>query len=146
MLTFLMIFFLVGDEPGVYGAGVKDETPAVSIKKLMKDPEAYMGQVVKVTGTVKEVCPMAGCWMDMTEGDAQVRIKVKDGEIVFDDKLEGKKVLAEGTVYKFDLTKEEAVGYFRHMAEEKGEEFDPASITEGTTIYQLGGIGAKVLK
>lgn len=144
-VIFAMMLF-VGDGPTVYGNGVKDETPMVSISKLMENPEAYMGKVVKVKGEVKEVCPMKGCWMDMTEGKAEVRIKVKDGEIVFDKELEGKQVIAEGTVYKFDLTKEEAVGYFKHMAEEKGEAFDESSVTEGTTIYQIGGIGAKKVR
>lgn len=141
MFFMLSLMLLMGD-PATYGNGVKEETPLVSIETLMADPEAYLGKVVKVKGEVKEVCPMAGCWMDITAGDSKVRIKVKDGEIVFDQKLEGKQVLAEGTVYKFDLTQEQAVGYFKHMAEEKNEPFDPASITEGTTIYQIGGIGA----
>ena len=145
MLTLLLLILAPLEGPSVYGAGVKAETTAVTIAALMADPEAYLGKVVKVEGAVQTVCPKAGCWMDLTEGDAKVRIKVKDGEIVFDRDLEGKRVLAEGTVYKLDLTQEQAVGYFQHLAEEKGEAFDPASVTEGTTIYQLGGIGARVL-
>lgn len=144
-MTMLILMLLVHDGPHVYGAGVKQETPTVSIETLMANPETYLGKVIKVEGTVSEVCPKAGCWMDIASGSQKVRIKVKDGEIVFDDKLEGKKVLAEGTVYKFDMTKEQAVGYFKHIAEEKGETFDPASVTAGTTIYQIGGIGAKVV-
>ena len=55
----------------------------------------------------------------------------------------GKEVIAEGTVYKFDMNKEEAINYYRHLAEEKGETFDPATVTEGVTIYQIGGLGVK---
>lgn len=145
-MTLAMLLLLLSfDEPKLYGAGVKQETPTVAIETLMANPESYLGKVVKVEGVVSEVCPKAGCWMDIANGDHKVRIKVKDGEIVFNPELEGKKILAEGTVYKFDLTKEQAVNYFRHIAEEKGESFDPASVTAGTTIYQIGGIGAKVL-
>lgn len=144
MFLILSLMLLLGD-PVTYGNGVKEETPLVSIETLMADPEAYLGKVVKVKGEVKEVCPMAGCWMDIAAGDSKVRIKVKDGEIVFDQQLEGKQILAEGTVYKFDLTQEQAVSYFKHMAEEKNEPFDAAAITEGTTIYQIGGIGAVLL-
>jgi hypothetical protein len=146
MLITLLLTLALGDDPVVYGKGVKQETPLVAIETLMADPEQYLDKVIAVQGTVKEVCPMAGCWMDMTAGDASVRIKVKDGEIVFDKKLEGNTVIAEGTVYKFDLTKKQAIGYFKHLAEERGEDFDPASITEGTTIYQIGGIGAKTVR
>ncbi len=137
----LMLMVSLMDGPAVYGKAPKQETPLVTIEALMENPENYLGKVIKVEGKVKEVCPMAGCWLDMEASGKQVRIKVKDGEIVFDKKLVGKQVLAEGTVYKFDLTKEKAISYFQHLAEEKGETFDPSTITEGTTIYQIGGIG-----
>ena len=145
MLT--MLFFtlvVIGDEPKIYGAAIKQETPLVKIEELMKDPDAYLGKVVKIEGRVRAVCPKAGCWLDVAEGDNQVRIKVKDGEIVFDEKLVGQRVLAEGTVYKFELTREQAVGYYRHLAAEKGEPFDSSTVTSGTTIYQIGGLGVAV--
>lgn len=145
MTSMFLLLLLSFDGPTVYGAGVKQETQSVTIETLMANPAAYLDKVVKVEGTVQEVCPKAGCWMDISSGTSKVRIKVKDGEIVFDKDLKDKKVVAEGTVYKFDLTQEQAVGYFKHLAEEKGETFDPASVTAGTTIYQIGGIGAKVL-
>lgn len=140
----MLILFLLAawvDGPAVYGQAPKAETPMIAIETLMADPEAFLGKVVRVTGTVKEVCPMKGCWTDLEANGHKVRVKVKDGEIVFDQKLVGKEVIAEGTVYKFDLTQEQAVEYYRHLAEERGEEFDPSTITSGTTIYQLGGIG-----
>jgi len=140
MLVFMILVSLM-DGPSVYGNAPKAETPTVTIKALMENPEAYLDKVIKVEGEVQEVCPMKGCWLDMESNGSKVRIKVKDGEIVFDKELVGKQVLAEGTVYKFDLDKKQAISYFKHMAEEKGETFDPATITEGTTIYQIGGIG-----
>ena len=145
MLTFLtvLVFFPGGD---VYGKAPQAEVPLVSIKELMADPESFLGKVVRVRGTVEAVCPKAGCWLDVSAENNKVRVKVKDGEIVFDAALENREVVAQGTVYKFDLTKEQAVGYYRHLAEEKGEAFDPASVTEGTTIYQLGGIGVALAK
>lgn len=145
MLLCLFLSAFVGDN-GLYGAPITDETPLISIEELMKNPEEFMGQMVRVKGEVTKVCPMKGCWVDIKAGKDKVRIKVKDGEIVFDQKLVGNQVIAEGTVYKFDLTKEEAVGYFKHLAEELGEEFDPASVTEGTTIYQIGGLGVQLTK
>ncbi len=143
LITLLLTMSFFGD-PVTYGAALTKESPQVAIQDLMRDPESYLGKVIKVEGQVKAVCPKAGCWLDVTEGDHKVRIKVKDGEIVFDQKLVGHKVLAEGTVYKFDLTKDEAISYYRHLAEEKGEPFDSAKITSGTTIYQIGGLGVAV--
>jgi hypothetical protein len=140
----LLLLAALGTDEGLYGAPIEADTPTVTIEDLMASPEQWLGKVIKVEGTVHEVCPMKGCWVDISEGSHKVRIKVKDGEIVFDQSLKGKSVVAEGTVYKFDLTKEQAVSYFEHLAEEMGESFDPASVTEGTTIYQIGGLGLKV--
>jgi hypothetical protein len=145
MVTLLCLLACFDGPAQTYGAGVKESTPLVSIETLMADPEAWLGKVVKVEGKVKAVCEMKGCWLDVSASGKHVRVKVKDGEIVFAPELVGQKVVAEGTVYKFDLDQEQAVSYFRHLAEEKGESFDPASVTSGTTIYQLGGIGLEVL-
>jgi hypothetical protein len=43
-----------------------------------------------------------------------------------------------------DLTQDEAVDYFEHIAEESGEDFDPSTITGPMTIYQIKGLGATI--
>ncbi len=142
----LMLFLsclMAGD--GQYGATLNDNVAEIKLTQLMAAPEAYLDKVVQVRGEVKEVCPAKGCWMDVSAENQQVRIKVKDGEIVFDQELVGQQVLVQGTVYKFEMSPDQAKKYFAHLAEEKGEAFDPDTVTEGTTIYQIGGIGAKVL-
>lgn len=139
MLLFLLFFSL--EEPLKFGAEINEKSPLVSLADFKADPEKYLGKVIRVEGTVKEVCPKAGCWVDIAKADDVVRIKVKDGEIVFEQALVGKNAVAEGTVYKFDLNKEEALGYYKHLAEEKGETFDPSSVPEQATIYQIGGLG-----
>lgn len=139
-----VLFMILSLGDGLYGAPLHNDTPVITLARLMENPEQWLGKMVKVEGEVKEVCPMKGCWLDLSVADQKVRIKVKDGDIVFDKKLIGKNVIAEGTVYKFELTKEEAVNYYKHLAEEKGESFDPGTITKGATIYQIGGLGVQV--
>lgn len=144
MVTLFCLCVLFDGPALSYGAGVTEASPLVKIETLLAEPEAWLGKVVKVEGKVKAVCEMRGCWLDVSDAGNHIRVKVKDGEMVFAPELVGRAVVAEGTVYKFDLDKEQAVGYFRHLAEEKGETFDPATVTGGTTIYQLGGIGVEV--
>ena len=88
--------------------------------------------------------PKAGCWIDIAKGKSLIRFKVNDGEIVFTKEMTGDKVVAEGVMTRMKLTKEQAVGYARHMAEEKGEAFDEASVTGPMTIYRIQGTGAIV--
>ena len=121
-------------------------TEKTSISTLLAQPEKYVGKTVLVEGEILEVCAMAGCWMDL-KSDAEnqkVKIKVKDGDTVFPVEAKGKSALVEGVVYKIDLTKEEAVKYYEHVAAEQGTEFDAASVTGPVTFYQIKGIGAVI--
>ncbi|HSW56242.1 MAG TPA: DUF4920 domain-containing protein [Ignavibacteriaceae bacterium] len=116
------------------------------ISDILADPESYLDQTVLVEGEILEVCPMMGCWMELKsdDGEGMIKVKVKDGEIVFPMEAKGKSAIVEGTVYKLELTQEKAIQHFEHMAEEKGEEFDPATITGPMTIYQIKGLGAVI--
>jgi gamma-glutamylcyclotransferase (GGCT)/AIG2-like uncharacterized protein YtfP len=74
----------------------------------------------------------------------KIKIKVKDGDIVFPVEAKGKNALVEGTVYKIELTKEEAIEYYEHVAAEQGTEFDVATVKGPVTFYQIKGISAEI--
>jgi len=116
------------------------------ISKILSAPEEYVGKTVLVEGEVLDVCAMAGCWMELKSDseNQKVKIKVKDGDIVFPVEAKGKSALVEGIVYKIDLTKEEAVEYYEHVADEQGTEFDASAVTGPITLYQIKGIGAEI--
>jgi hypothetical protein len=115
------------------------------ISDILANPEAFVGKTVLVEGQVLDVCQHAGCWMEIkSDNDGKIRIKVKDGDIVFPVAAVGSNAIAEGTVYKIELTKEEAIEFYQHMAEESGKEFDPSTVTGPVTIYQIKGIGAEI--
>jgi len=118
------------------------------ISDILADPVAYLDQTVLVEGEILDVCPMMGCWMELKSdaGEGMIKIKVKDGDIVFPVDAIGDNAVVEGTVYKIDLTKEQAVDYFEHMAEESGDDFDPSIITGPMTIYQIKGLGAEIVQ
>lgn len=133
-----------GNDPVVYGKGVVKAEP-VSIAALLADPESYVGKTIQVEGQISDVCPMRGCWIQIADPTGpSIRFKVKDGEIVFPGESKGRQVLAEGVLSKQQLDREQAAAYARHLAEEKGQEFDPASVTGPLTLYQIHGAGAVV--
>jgi hypothetical protein len=150
MKNFTIIFFLLISVSGYsqsdkYGKEIslKEKT---SISKILEQPEEYVGKTVLVEGEILEVCAMAGCWMELKSDveNQKVKIKVKDGDIVFPVEAKGKSALVEGTVYKIELSKEEAIEYYQHVAEEQGTSFDEASVTGPLTLYQIKGIGAEI--
>lgn len=116
------------------------------ISEITNKPEEFVGKTVLVEGEVLDVCSAAGCWMELKSDDetGKIKIKVRDGDIVFPMSAKGKKAVVEGTVYKIELTKEEALEYYEHLAEEKGAEFDPSTVTGPVTIYQIKGLGAEI--
>jgi len=118
------------------------------ISDILADPESYLDQTVLVEGEILDVCPMMGCWMELKsdDGEGMIKVKVKDGEIVFPVEAKGSTALVEGKVYKIELTQEKAIEHCQHVADEKGEEFDPTTITGPMTIYQIKGLGAEIHK
>lgn len=121
---------------------LKQTTP---IAALASEPEKYVGKTVQARGKVTEVCHKMGCWMMLAdESGKTVRIKVKDGEIVFPKEAVGKTAVAEGRFAKLEMSKEQATAWLKHMAEENNKPFDPASVTGPMTFYQIQGTGAVV--
>jgi len=119
----------------------------VTVTTLMAAPDPWVGKTVQVKGKVTEVCQMMGCWMNLADessGDS-IRIKVNDGDIVFPKDAAGKIAIAEGTLGKIELTREQAVAQARHEAEEQGRKFDPKSVKGPFASYQLSGTGAVLL-
>jgi len=121
-------------------------TEKTKISDILADPDVYLGKTVLVEGEVLDVCPTMGCWMELKSGGGEgiIKVKVKDGDIIFPVEAVGAYAVVEGTVYKIDLTQEEAVNYFEHIDEESGKKFDPATVTGPMTIYQIKGLGAEI--
>ena len=121
-------------------------TETTSVSTVLADPEAYVGQHLRVEGTVRGVCEHMGCWITVggESEQEQLRVKVEDGVIVFPQTAMGCHARVEGVMEKLELTLEQALAQAEHHAEEQGLEFDPASVTGPKVIYQLRGLGAEI--
>ena len=119
---------------------------SVRIAELLGAPDTYLGKTVRVEGLVEDVCPMRGCWIEILEsqGRETIRFKVTDGVIVFPVEAKGQEVVAEGVLRKHEMSKERATSWLRHLADEKGEPFDPSSVTGPMVFYQIEGLGAEL--
>ncbi len=127
------------------GAGLSLNQPT-SLSEILGNPEPYIGKKIQLQGVIVDVCEKRGCWLYIS-GDRpfeKIRFKVLDGEIVIPLEARGKPGTVEGVLEKFVLSRDEVIARRRHHAEERGETFDPASVTSGETIYQLRGLGAEI--
>ena len=127
----------------VYGAGVT-VAETVAIADIQADPDKWVGKRVRVEGMVTDVCAKRGCWFNMAgeRPGEQMRFKVKDGVMVFPMSARGQYAVAEGLVRKIPLDLEQTRRVMAHEAEEQGNEFDPATVTEPITLVRLDGAGA----
>lgn len=148
-ITFILLAILVlFSSPALaksFGAGLTLKQ-TTTLTQILQNPEPFVGQKVQLQGLIVDVCESRGCWLYIT-GDKpfeKIRVKVVDGKIVFPLEARGKRGTVEGVVEKFVLSRQQVIERQQHYAEERGESFDPATVTAGETIYQLRGLGAEI--
>ena len=147
MLVSLLVFSTAAAtqaKTDIYGKGVtlKDNTP---VSAILANPDDYIGKVVRIEGMIIEVCAKRGCWVYVA-GDQQgekIQVKVEDGEIVFPMSASGRIGIVEGVVEELKLSQEQMIEYLKHLAEEKGQPFDPATVKDERLI-RLKGLGAEI--
>ena len=146
ILVLLMAGVVLADEgETVYGEGVS-APDTMLVSELLTNPEQYVGKTVRVKGTAVGVCAHRGCWISIasdTEGET-VRVKVKDGVIVFPPEIMGDMVVAEGVWTANELTMEQTKKVCAAQAKEDGKEFDEKEVSDCMTMYQISGTGAVV--
>jgi hypothetical protein len=133
------------DPAGTYGKGIT-LTDTVMVSQILDNPEAYEGKAVLIKGDVVEVCQKRGCWIEVASDRPyeSVTVKVNDGEIVFPLSARGSQAVVEGFVERIELTREQAVKWKAHQAEEKGEAFDSSTVQGPLTIWRIKGVGAEI--
>ena len=128
----------------VYGNGVK-LTQSTPVSAILDNPDDYLGKTVRVEGMILAVCAKRGCWVYVA-GDRQgekIQVKVTDGEIVFPMSSSGRMGVVEGVVEELNLSREDMIRYLQHLAEEKGQPFDPTTVKDERMI-RLRGLGAEI--
>lgn len=141
LILFTFVVTSSAQDKQKYGNGIT-LTDKTSLEELLTNPEKFDNQKVLVEGTVEDVCSHRGCWLTLrTEnGSETIKVKVKDGEIVFPFDAKGKTALVEGEIYSFaKATDVECAG---HEHEEGGG--CCSSEQKETMIYQIRGLGAVI--
>ena len=133
---------------GYYGDKIELKQE-LGLEKLFDSPDKFLNEEVLISGNITEVCPMRGCWINVKDNnsDLQIRVKVTDGKIVFPLSAVGSSVKVQGVFSKLEFSKEQAVQWKVHLAEEKGELLNPDSVklVEADLIeYRINGIGAHI--
>ncbi|MEL1236719.1 MAG: DUF4920 domain-containing protein, partial [Candidatus Neomarinimicrobiota bacterium] len=82
---------------GFYG-NILSKKEIIEVSQLLSNSDKYLDKRLLISGSIIEVCPMKGCWVQIKDDNSQetLRIKVTDGKIVFPLSAVGNKIIAEG--------------------------------------------------
>lgn len=136
VIILLLAVALIKAEEKKFGKPItlKEKT---SVSTILADPAKFDGKKVLVEGKIVDVCQEMGCWLDVacTKEGEKIRVKVKDGEIVFPKNGKGKTVLVEGVVSKVDTKTA-----MEHKDKKESEKDDCTT----DAVYQIKGLGAVI--
>ena len=105
-----------------FGAALTLEQ-ATPLAAVLADPERYAGEPVLVAGRLTDVCQRKGCWTELQDGSARVRVRFKDYGFFLPKDSTGRQALAQGVVTIETLSQDGA----RHY-ESESRDGDPDSI------------------
>jgi hypothetical protein len=120
--------------------------PVVTLEQLLAKPETFVGKPFQVAGRVTEVCQAMGCWVMLTDADGRLlRFQSEKHDLGFPMKASvGRQARVEGTLARYELTKEEALAEAKHRAEDAGKKFDPLTVKGPQVVYQIEGNAAEL--
>ncbi len=100
-----------GDAPADgnrFGAPLSAGT-AIPVGQVLAAPESFVDKTLLVSGTVRNVCQMSGCWLELTEGDAKngCRVTFKNYGFFVPKDAQGATATVEGVVAVKTLPKSE---------------------------------------
>lgn len=113
----------------------------VSLKKVLKNPEKYVGKMVRVKGYVVRSCKKEGCWAELgatKDAKQTIRVKMKDHNFFIPLKSAGFKALTEGIFSIKKLSKEEV----KHLVEDDGAKFE--NINADGTVTEISFLASGI--
>ena len=130
------------DEDGkIIRGAVIGKSKKVSLKKVLKTPEKYVGKMVRVKGYVVRSCKKEGCWAELgrkKDSTNTVRVKMKDHSFFIPLKSAGFRVLTEGVFSIKTLSKKEV----DHLVKEDGAKFD--DVNEDGTVTEISFLASGI--
>ncbi len=107
---------------------------------VVSDPAKYADTPVLLRGRISDVCQMKGCWLVLSDGAHQVRIRFADYAFFVPKDSRGKQAYAEGRVGTETLSEREAR---HHAAESIGG--DPSAIRGPQEVVSFTATGVRIV-
>jgi hypothetical protein len=114
-------------------------TNIVQLASIIDSLSEEESEVIRVEGTVVQVCQTKGCWMTLeSETDNNVRVTFLDYGFFVPKDMAGSTIVAEGRAW----VEKKSVNTLRHYAEDAGKSAEEiAAITEDSVEYLFEASG-----
>ena len=106
---------------------------------VLAAPEKFMDRPILVRAEVMDVCKTKGCWIKVTDGTTEARVKFHDYAFFLPKDCEGKVAWIEGRVTKRTVP----LADLKHYAAESGTE-DPKDFTKPLTQIGFMATGVRL--
>jgi hypothetical protein len=147
MKIFFLLLMLVSSVAGAadkaadqtFGKMEPQGATVATLTEVTGNFEKFKGQNVVLTGTVKKVCQMSGCWFELSEGQQVVRITMKDYGFTVPKDILNKKVKVVGLMEHKELP----VKVVKHYLKDEGRpqaEIDKVTQPQKTFEFVANGV------
>lgn len=124
-----------------FGASLSGAAQEVTLADLVKDPAAYDGKAVLLTGAkVEAVCKKKGCWMMLDEAGTDLRVTFLDYGFFMPLDCEGRSIVLEG-VFKVATIKEADA---KHYLEDAGKHDEAAKLVGDQKELSIVATGVRM--
>ncbi len=94
-----------------FGAQMPAAGRALTLAEILREPDLYVDQTVKVSVRVDKVCQKKGCFFIAQDEDALVRVAFKDYGFFVPTDIAGRRVTLAGQLVRRDMSPEQAQHY-----------------------------------
>jgi hypothetical protein len=122
-----------------YGAGLTLEeiTP---LREVVSRPELHVDRTLLVKGRIRDVCQKKGCWMVLTDGESQMRVRFADYGFFVPKDSSGKDAYVEGRAAVEEISEKEA----RHY-EAETRDGDPSKVHGPQRVVSFTATGVRLV-
>jgi hypothetical protein len=125
----------------LYGKDYDPSMQVVEFSDFIKNVKDNDGKEVLIKGKVSEVCQAMGCWMIMSEGTNNVRVKTNHN-FFLPKNIAGSNAIVIGTFKVTEISEEDA----KHYNEESGNPSMKTDDIKGPQkAYEIDAFGIKIL-
>ena len=122
---------------------VEQEGDVVAVAALLDDPASFVGKSLAVDGRVADVCQKAGCWMVVTDGARNMRVRMKDHAFSVAKDGAGRDCRVHGEVVALEVDPETVAHFESESA--KPEVMPEAALPEDAKVtYELVASAVKL--